>query len=171
MLEIVTGHKAFQIRSPISAEVDQWHLRLQEVIMLQEKVANVAHGWLLKEEGGGGSGGGSQLKHFWFVLFSNGILMFFTDPNRAVLGQACPLTTHRPLMPPLDRPRPCTPGAGLHPGGAMHRNVTLGKTAHAASQVLLLAVASRDQLEGEHAAVGSVASRGPTLEESRAAGG
>ena len=37
MLEIVTGHKAFQIRSPISAEVDQWHLRLQEVIMLQEK--------------------------------------------------------------------------------------------------------------------------------------
>jgi hypothetical protein len=88
VLEIVTGHKAFQIRSPISAEVDQWHLRLQEVIMLQEKVANVAHGWLLKEEGGGGSGGGSQLKHFWFVLFSNGILMFFTDPNRAVLGQA-----------------------------------------------------------------------------------
>lgn len=121
MLEIVTGHKAFQIRSPISAEVDQWHLRLQEVIMLQEKVANVAHGWLLKEEGGGGSGGGSQLKHFWFVLFSNGILMFFTDPNRAVLGQARPPATN-PYPPSSADARLSFlhPGAGLHPGGAMH---------------------------------------------------
>ena len=66
-------------------ELAQWHLRLQEVIMLQEKVANVAHGWLLKEEGGVG---GTQLKHFWFVLFSNGILMHFSDPNRANLGQS-----------------------------------------------------------------------------------
>ena len=54
--------------------------------MLQEKVANVAHGWLLKEESG--VGGGTQLKHFWFVLFSNGILMHFSDPNRANLGQS-----------------------------------------------------------------------------------
>ena len=30
----------------------------------------------------------AQLKHFWFVLFSNGILMYFSDPSRAVLGQA-----------------------------------------------------------------------------------
>ena len=30
MLEIVTGHKAFQIRSPISAEVDQWHARYMQ---------------------------------------------------------------------------------------------------------------------------------------------
>lgn len=59
---------------------------MQEVIMLQEKVANVAHGWLLKEEAS--SSGGSQLKHYWFVLFSNGILMYFSDPNRAVLGQS-----------------------------------------------------------------------------------
>ena len=58
---------------------------LPQVIMLQEKVANVAHGWLLKEEGGVG---GTQLKHFWFVLFSNGILMHFSDPNRANLGQS-----------------------------------------------------------------------------------
>ena len=60
--------------------------------MLQEKVANVAHGWLLKEEFAASEGGKaaekSQLKHYWFVLFSNGILMYFSDPNRAVLGQA-----------------------------------------------------------------------------------
>ena len=64
--------------------------------MLQEKVANVAHGWLLKEEfhasadAKGGAADKSQLKHYWFVLFSNGILMYFSDPNRAVLGQASP---------------------------------------------------------------------------------
>jgi len=44
-------------------------------------------GGLLKEETGA-SGGGTQLKHYWFVLFSNGILMHFSDPNRAVLGQS-----------------------------------------------------------------------------------
>lgn len=49
------------------------------------QVANVAHGWLLKEESSGGS---PQLRHFWFVLFSNGILMHFSDPNRANLGQS-----------------------------------------------------------------------------------
>jgi len=89
VLEIETGHKTFQIKSATAAELSKWHLRLQEVIMLQEKVANVAHGWLLKEENASESGGGTQLRHYWFVLFSNGILMYFTDPNRAVLGQSC----------------------------------------------------------------------------------
>jgi len=89
VLEIETGHKTFQIKSHTPAELAKWHLRLQEVIMLQEKVANVAHGWLLKEESASESGGGTQLRHYWFVLFSNGILMYFTDPNRAVLGQSC----------------------------------------------------------------------------------
>ena len=89
VLEIETGHKTFQIKSHTSAELAKWHLRLQEVIMLQEKVANVAHGWLLKEENATETGGGTQLRHYWFVLFSNGILMYFTDPNRAVLGQSC----------------------------------------------------------------------------------
>ena len=90
VLEIVTGHKAFQIRSSEATQIRMWHLRLQEVIMLQEKVANVAHGWLLKEESGTESklGSGTAFKHYWFVLFSNGILMYFSDPNRAVLGQA-----------------------------------------------------------------------------------
>jgi len=101
VLEIQTAHKMFQIKSPVLSEIKLWHLRLQEVIMLQEKVANVAHGWLLKEEfnasvdtsgkaGGAPAAGAdkSQLKHYWFVLFSNGILMYFSDPNRAVLGQA-----------------------------------------------------------------------------------
>ena len=45
--------------APTNRELSQWHLRLQEVIMLQEKVANVAHGWLLKEEGGVGVSGGA----------------------------------------------------------------------------------------------------------------
>jgi len=85
VLTIETGHKAFELKANSNRELSQWHLRLQEVIMLQEKVANVAHGWLLKEEGGVG---GTQLKHFWFVLFSNGILMHFSDPNRANLGQS-----------------------------------------------------------------------------------
>ena len=60
--------------------------------MLQEKVANVAHGWLLKEEGGVG---GTQLKHFWFVLFSNGILpAAHTEPTaQCVLSTPMPLTT------------------------------------------------------------------------------
>ena len=92
VLEIQTAHKMFQIKSQEMAEIKLWHLRLQEVIMLQEKVANVAHGWLLKEEfqasEGGKAADKSQLKHYWFVLFSNGILMYFSDPNRAVLGQA-----------------------------------------------------------------------------------
>ena len=39
------------------------------------QVANVAHGWLLKEEFAAGEGGKaaekSQLKHYWSVLFSN----------------------------------------------------------------------------------------------------
>ena len=80
----------FQIKSSVLSDIKLWHLRLQEVIMLQEKVANVAHGWLLKEEfnSADGKGDKSQLKHYWFVLFSNGILMYFSDPNRAVLGQA-----------------------------------------------------------------------------------
>ena len=86
VLTIETGHKAFSLKADSNRELSQWHLRLQEVIMLQEKVANVAHGWLLKEEAG--VGGGTQLKHFWFVLFSNGILMHFSDPNRANLGQS-----------------------------------------------------------------------------------
>jgi hypothetical protein len=85
VLNIETGHKTFELKAASNSELYQWHLRLQEVIMLQEKVANVAHGWLLKEEGGVG---GTQLKHFWFVLFSNGILMHFSDPNRANLGQS-----------------------------------------------------------------------------------
>jgi len=85
ILAIETGHKAFEIKAASNRELSQWHLRLQEVIMLQEKVANVAHGWLLKEESSGGS---PQLRHFWFVLFSNGILMHFSDPNRANLGQS-----------------------------------------------------------------------------------
>jgi len=85
VLAIETGHKAFEIKAASNRELAQWHLRLQEVIMLQEKVANVAHGWLLKEESSGGS---PQLRHFWFVLFSNGILMHFSDPNRANLGQS-----------------------------------------------------------------------------------
>jgi len=87
VLVIETGHKAFEIKAGSNRELAQWHLRLQEVIMLQEKVANVAHGWLLKEENSP-QGGGTQLKHFWFVLFSNGILMHFSDPNRANLGQS-----------------------------------------------------------------------------------
>jgi len=86
VLKIETGHKAFEIKATTNKELSQWHLRLQEVIMLQEKVANVAHGWLLKEEHS--PQGGTQLKHFWFVLFSNGILMHFSDPNRANLGQS-----------------------------------------------------------------------------------
>ena len=76
MLQIQTGHKLFQIKSADAAELKLWHLRLQEVIMLQEKVANVAHGWLLKEEFASSEGGKaaekSQLKHYWSVLFSNG---------------------------------------------------------------------------------------------------
>ena len=60
--------------------------------MLQEKVANVAHGWLLKEEFAASEGAKaaekSQLKHYWFVLFSNGILMYFDSPMRAMLGEA-----------------------------------------------------------------------------------
>jgi len=87
VLEIVTGHKHFQIKCLHPRELDMWQLRLQEVIMLQEKVANVAHGWLLKEEAGK-AGVGTQFKHYWFVLFSNGILMYFEGPQRAVLGQA-----------------------------------------------------------------------------------
>ncbi len=42
----------------------------------QEKVANVAHGWLLKEEAAK-SGVGTVFKHYWFVLFSNGTHTFF----------------------------------------------------------------------------------------------
>ena len=102
VLEIETGHKTFEIKSHTQAELSKWHLRLQEVIMLQEKVANVAHGWLLKEENASESGGGTQLRHYWFVLFSNGILMYFTDPNRAVLGQSCgfiPVEQVRALFP------------------------------------------------------------------------
>lgn len=87
VLEIFTGHKHFQIRCNEPHELDMWQLRLQEVIMLQEKVANVAHGWLLKEEPGT-NGIATQFKHYWFVLFSNGILMYFEGPQRAVLGQA-----------------------------------------------------------------------------------
>jgi len=87
VLEIVTGHKHFQIKCETMLELETWQLRLQEVIMLQEKVANVAHGWLLKEEPAQ-SGSGTQFKHYWFVLFSNGILMYFADMQRAVLGQA-----------------------------------------------------------------------------------
>jgi hypothetical protein len=81
-------HKHFQIRCAAPHELDMWQLRLQEVIMLQEKVANVAHGWLLKEEPSAEIGAGPQFKHYWFVLFSNGILMYFEGPQRAVLGQA-----------------------------------------------------------------------------------
>jgi len=90
VLEIVTAHKSFQIKANLAAEINMWQLRLQEVIMLQEKVANVAHGWLLKEESGSetAKGIGTQFKHYWFVLFSNGILMYFSGPDRAVLGQA-----------------------------------------------------------------------------------
>ena len=52
VLNIETGHKTFELKASSNRELSQWHLRLQEVIMLQEKVANVAHGWLLKEETG-----------------------------------------------------------------------------------------------------------------------
>eukprot|EP00325_Prymnesiales_sp_UTEX-LB-985_P020714 CAMPEP_0174733188 /NCGR_PEP_ID=MMETSP1094-20130205/60818_1 /TAXON_ID=156173 /ORGANISM="Chrysochromulina brevifilum, Strain UTEX LB 985" /LENGTH=1727 /DNA_ID=CAMNT_0015935811 /DNA_START=13 /DNA_END=5196 /DNA_ORIENTATION=+ len=90
VLVIETGHKAFEIKGSSNQELALWHLRLQEVIMLQEKVANVAHGWLLKEEHTVDARGTEKtsLRHFWFVLFSNGILMHFSDPNRANLGQS-----------------------------------------------------------------------------------
>ena len=74
VLTIEMGYTAISLKAS-----SQWHVRLMEVITLQEKVANVAHGWLLKEVG---SHGGRQLKHFWFVLFSNGILMQFSDPTK-----------------------------------------------------------------------------------------
>ena len=62
VLNIETGHKTFELKANSDRELSQWHLRLQEVIMLQEKVANVAHGWLLKEEGGASSGVGTELR-------------------------------------------------------------------------------------------------------------
>ena len=85
VLAIETGHKTFELKANSAKELTQWHLRLQEIIMLQEKVANVAHGWLLKEEKKDGK---TELKNYWFVLFSNGILMQFADPKTANLGQA-----------------------------------------------------------------------------------
>ena len=38
VLVIETGHKAFEIKGSSNQELALWHLRLQEVIMLQEKV-------------------------------------------------------------------------------------------------------------------------------------
>ena len=49
VLNIETGHKTFELKANSNRELSQWHLRLQEVIMLQEKVANVAHGMRLTE--------------------------------------------------------------------------------------------------------------------------
>jgi len=81
MLEIVTGAKPLRIKASME-DICMWQLRLQEIIMLADKVSNVAHGWLLMEVGA------KQFSHYWFVLFSNGNLMYFSDPESAVLGQA-----------------------------------------------------------------------------------
>jgi hypothetical protein len=45
------------------------------------QVRNVAHGWVRKECRG-------VFEAHWFVLFSNGILMYFDSPTRAMLGEA-----------------------------------------------------------------------------------
>ena len=207
MLEIQTAHKMFQIKSPILSDIKLWHLRLQEVIMLQEKVrymplagrprprsrlarllpgspacdapvrshaplplppplptmatqvANVAHGWLLKEEfasaeSGAKAGDKSQLKHYWFVLFSNGILMYFSDPNRAVLGQVLIppplLTSSPPHFPPSSPSTCCYPPVALRrvliPPSPPRPNQALGfipvesctESSHSAKQHTLL---------------------------------
>lgn len=159
VLEIVTGHKHFQIKCETMLELETWQLRLQEVIMLQEKVANVAHGWLLKEEPAQ-SGSGTQFKHYWFVLFSNGILMYFADMQRAVLGQARRLSlparggeggesATRVMRPHI--------GARLHPGRELRGGDAQRVDAHDQHQVLLQDVAARYQEQGEHAAVGRLA--------------
>jgi len=89
MLCIETGHKNFELKGQSKKDLPKWHLRLQEVIMLAEKVSNIAAGWLLKEElGGGADGRDKQLKNYYFILFSNGVLMRFTDEKTAKLGQA-----------------------------------------------------------------------------------
>lgn len=80
VLEIVTAAKALRIKASLD-EIFMWQLRLQEILMLAERVSNVAHGWLLMEVGV------KKFSRFWFVLFSNGHLMYFVDQESAVLGQ------------------------------------------------------------------------------------
>lgn len=82
VLEIVTAAKMLRIKAS-EDEIFMWQLRLQEIIMLADKVMNVAHGWLSMEVRA------KKFGQFWFELYSNGTLMFFSDPDVAVLGQVC----------------------------------------------------------------------------------
>jgi hypothetical protein len=77
----------------LSLRPSRCHPLVAQVIMLAEKVSNIAAGWLLKEElGGGADGRDKQLKNYYFILFSNGVLMRFTDEKTAKLGQVPGLT-------------------------------------------------------------------------------
>lgn len=79
-MPVDAGHEAFEIRTDDPKELAIWHLRLQEITMLRGKVANVAEGWLYNHNKGGFTE--------WFVLYSNSVLMCFSDPDHASLGQA-----------------------------------------------------------------------------------
>ena len=110
VLQIYTRHKVIDMK-PESKDFKAWHLRLQELLLTREEA--VHRGWMHKERplavaedkpattrassrsransAVGPSGRVVDLGkfvHYYFVLYANGALLYFSDPDSAHLGQA-----------------------------------------------------------------------------------
>ena len=93
-LQIYTRHKVVDMR-PKRADFRAWRLRLQELLMTRESM--IFDGWLFKERAVEKTAITSTKEPtvsqqrwtpYWCTLYANGVLLYFSDPESAQLGQA-----------------------------------------------------------------------------------
>ena len=101
VLQVYTRHKVIDMK-PQAGEFRSWHLRLQELLLT--RVEAVHSGFLHKEKLLDAADAVTSTRieaseamsdtppnrfcRYFFVLYANGILVYFSDPDSAVLGQA-----------------------------------------------------------------------------------
>ena len=92
-IQVYTRQRVLEMRPPVGT-AKAWHLRLQELLMTRVHI--VMEGPMHKEKPGlpprrsqGEDGAVSErFIQYWFTLYSNGALLYFSDEESANLGQA-----------------------------------------------------------------------------------
>ena len=95
VLQLYTRHKVLDLRPP-PRDFPTWQLRLHELLMTRESVVHSGYLHKVNTEASQARGGGwtsraesiARYSRYWFVLYSNGVLLYFTDAQSAHLGQA-----------------------------------------------------------------------------------
>ena len=99
MLELLTTDTILQI-APKPLDLRMWQLRLQE--LLQTQFAVMADGWMFKDNNeipdkgwvsfirsaSADSGQKRNVCLYWFVLYSNAVILYYSSDETARLGEA-----------------------------------------------------------------------------------